>query len=161
MRTRGVEGDPTACDRQGMKRIAVVALMVVGLGIAHAERLRAPNGEIKDVPESSVDFALKDGYTRLPKVHMKTPDGCVVMVDEDIIDDAKLQGFWLLTKSERDDVDRNGDPCARERARRQDDEQGAQTKRANDWVWGAAFGGLLLAFVVYYLTLVRKKRQSG
>ncbi len=82
-------------------RIALVMVAAVLIASsARAERLRGPDGAIRDVPEASVEFALRDGYQRLPKVLMRTTSGGVVEIDEDAAADAERQGLWRMTPSE-------------------------------------------------------------
>lgn len=75
-------------------------------GGALAERLRAPSGEISEVPEASVAYAIKGGYQRLTKIRMRKPDGSVVDVDEDLVGAALIIGYWKMTPDEIADDDR-------------------------------------------------------
>jgi hypothetical protein len=86
-----------------MMRIVVVAVIWIGLGRAHADRLKAPDGTIKDVPEQSVEFALKDGYTRLPTIMMRGTDGDVYYVPVEEVGQMEARGWWTMTKSEQED----------------------------------------------------------
>lgn len=90
-------------------RCVLVVMFVATLWAsgAHAERLRAPDGTVKEVPEQSVEFALRDGYTRIPKVDMRSPSGEHVLVDEDQVQAAIDQGFWKMTPSEVANENRN------------------------------------------------------
>ena len=88
-----------------MKRVAVTAAMVVLVGLAHAERLRAPDGTIREVPDMSVEYALKGGYQRLSKVRMRKPDNTTVDVDEDLVDGVLRTGYWKMTAAEVTDDD--------------------------------------------------------
>ena len=84
--------------------MVVVVILLAVRPLATAERLRAPDGSVRDVPTASAEFALKDGYTRIPKVLMRRPmgmgDSDVYEIDEDAVDDALARGWWRLTPSE-------------------------------------------------------------
>lgn len=69
-------------------------------GEARAERLRSPDGEVREVPEASVEAAVKIGYRKLPKVMMRQSDGEVVLMDEDLVDSAIRIGLWRMTSEE-------------------------------------------------------------
>ena len=83
-----------------MMSVMLVVIAVVGASSAHAERLRASDGAIKDVPSGSVEFALRDGYQRLPKVMMSDRDGRLYDIDNDQVEQYERIGFWRLTASE-------------------------------------------------------------
>jgi hypothetical protein len=53
----------------------------------------------------SVEYALKDGYQRLPKVRMRKPDNTTIDVDEDLVDGALQAGYWKMTPAEVADDD--------------------------------------------------------
>jgi hypothetical protein len=81
--------------------LVVATASMIWTTSAWAERLRARDGTIRDVPEESVDFALKDGYQRLPTVFMRDRSGSVREVYEDMAKDAEEQeGWWRMTPSE-------------------------------------------------------------
>lgn len=93
--------------RQGMQRISVVAAMVVLARPALAERLRAPDGTVREVPEASVEYALKDGYQRLPQVWIRSPQGEAMLMDEDLASAAERIGAWRMTPEEiRNELER-------------------------------------------------------
>jgi hypothetical protein len=87
-----------------MRRWAV-AVVLLWAGLVDAERLRAPDGAIREVPEASVAYALNDGYQRLRKVRMRKPDNTTVDVDEDQVADATRRGLWQMTPKEVADDD--------------------------------------------------------
>jgi len=76
------------------------ARAVLDASAAHGERLWAPDGTIAVVPAQSIEFAIRDGYRRIPKVDMRTPQGAHVLVDEDQVPMARAQGYWSMTPSE-------------------------------------------------------------
>lgn len=78
----------------------IVATMLLWCAVSDAERLRGPNGQVREVPEASVEYAIKDGWTRLPKVKMRKPDGGLVDMDEDLVDAAERLGAWRMTAKE-------------------------------------------------------------
>lgn len=78
----------------------VVVAAVLWASTASAERLRGPDGVAKDVPSESVEFALKDGYTRIPRIPMRAPEGGSYDVPEDQVAAAIDRGFWKMTPSE-------------------------------------------------------------
>lgn len=78
----------------------MVAALALAATTASAERLRAKDGSIKDVPAESVEFALREGYVRMPKVMMRAPEGTVHDVDEDFVEEATRRGFWRMTDAE-------------------------------------------------------------
>lgn len=81
----------------------------VALGTpASAERLYAPDGSVSAVPVASVEFALRDGFRRIPKVDMRSPEGQHVLVDEDQVTDFRGRGYWPMTPSEVDAMRRHG-----------------------------------------------------
>jgi hypothetical protein len=66
-----------------------------------AERLRSPDrSTTREVPTASVDFAIAEGWTRIPKIDMRTPDGNHVLLDEDRVADALAAGWWRMTDDE-------------------------------------------------------------
>jgi hypothetical protein len=85
---------------QFMARWTVVVVVVLWFASAYAERLRAPDGEIREVPSASVEYAIKDGYERLPQVWMRAPDGKATTIDEDLVPSLARQGYWKMTPSE-------------------------------------------------------------
>lgn len=68
--------------------------------MASADRLRAPDGTIKNVPDESVEFALKEGYRRLPTVYLRSPDGAVLEYYEDQAPYMIERGYWKMTDAE-------------------------------------------------------------
>lgn len=84
--------------------ILVVVVLLVSMRVG-ADRLRAPDGSIRDVPSESVEFALRDGYTRIAAVTMRAPgSGYLYDVDEDLVRGLEAVGFWKLTPSEVESV---------------------------------------------------------
>lgn len=78
--------------------VLVASAMV---GAANAERLRTPSGEVKDVPAESVEFAIRDGYSRIPSVLMRDSSGTVREVYEDLAPLAEVErGWWRMTERE-------------------------------------------------------------
>lgn len=83
-------------------RAAMLIAVLFCSSSAGAERLRR-DGVTRDVPDESVEFALQDGYERIPQVYMREPDGDVVLVDEDIAPRAQTErGLWRMTDAEID-----------------------------------------------------------
>ncbi|HKP08303.1 MAG TPA: hypothetical protein VJU58_13705 [Microbacterium sp.] len=83
--------------------VVAVAIIAGAAAPLTADRLRAPDGSVRDVPSESVDFAIKDGYTRIPKVLMRPPSSDLVYeIDEDQVALREAEGYWRMTKSEAD-----------------------------------------------------------
>ncbi|TMQ26341.1 MAG: hypothetical protein E6J90_04505 [Deltaproteobacteria bacterium] len=78
----------------------IVVTILLWCSVSDAERLRGPNGQVRDVPEASVEYAIKDGWTRIPKVKMRKPDGGVVDMDDDLVEAAERRGAWRMTAKE-------------------------------------------------------------
>ena len=106
-------------------------------GVAGAERLRAPDGGIEDVPDKSAEFALRDGYTRIPTVRMRTPEGIAVSVYEDSVEEAKARGYWRMTPSEieSEELDAFNERNAKLTAE-------VEAKEKRDLMWAAFLFGL-------------------
>ncbi len=85
-----------------MLRTVVVLVALCVSGDVAAEQLRAPDGTVKDVPEASVEYALRDGYTRLGTLYFRRADGGVA----ELIDDpeaeryAAREGWWKMGDAE-------------------------------------------------------------
>jgi len=83
-----------------MRSVLIMAIVVVLVGAASAERLYAPDGAIVDVPDQSVSYALHDGYRRIPHVAMRTPEGEMRFVPEDQVAAALAARWWLMKDDE-------------------------------------------------------------
>jgi len=79
--------------------VVVLALALAGSS-AVAERLKGPDGQIREVPTASVDYAIRDGWRRLPQVMMRKPSGEVVSIDVDLAEAAERLGCWRMTPKE-------------------------------------------------------------
>jgi hypothetical protein len=66
--------------------------------------MKGPNGEVREVPSASIDYAVRDGWSRLPQVLMRKPDGEVTSVDADLAEAAEHMGYWRMTEAEIADV---------------------------------------------------------
>lgn len=90
-----------------MRTLMVVAALVASVGHASAERLRSPNGEVREVPDASVEYAIKAGWQHIPKVWMRSPNGGAVAMDEDLVSAAERIGAWKMTPEEiKDELER-------------------------------------------------------
>lgn len=134
-----------------MRRIIVLAMLTLAAA-ASADRLRKGDA-IRDVPKESVEYALKDGWQRMPQVHMRAPEGGVYMVDEDKVAAAIEQHFWLMTPAEVEAWEAK----ERERFSRTLDDMGPSWGEEN-WVWIASgVAGLLV--VLYSVLWIKELRR--
>jgi len=83
-----------------MRWVIAAALAVGFLPSAEAERMKSPTGEIKDVPAESVEFARREGWSSVPVVLFRRPDGDVIQVYEDDQAYALNMGYWKMTDAE-------------------------------------------------------------
>jgi hypothetical protein len=139
-----------------MLRIAVV--LVVLTGSVSAERLIAPDGTTKDVPEESVPYALKDGYKRMENVMMRDTSGEVWEVGVDSIDQMLDRGWWKMTESEISDwrlarINANTERILKER----DDAEASKRNRAILFIAGV----VAMLAVVTYLVIRSNRRHAG
>jgi hypothetical protein len=153
---------PQAADRLARytrEMLRVVVLLLLVAGEANAERLRAPNGEIKEVPDASVEFALKDGYTRLGRTHYREQDGTVrVLYDEPLTHaHATERGWWKMTPAEIDEYEGRRSSESTTRILRELEEEEAASRRPLYIVLGLV---LAIAVLIVIVRAVKTARSD-
>lgn len=131
-------------DSRGLDRyvrfVRIVLMLITLATAAHAERLRAPDGTIRDVPSDSVPYALGSGYTRLDRVPVRMPDGSVLEAAEDEVGYWIAKGGWKMSDQEYGDWLAKRQNDADEKWERERQEE--QANKTAETVW--AFVGVAL-----------------
>lgn len=79
-------------------RLVLVFLLL--FGTAHAERLRAPDGTVKDYPADEADYLTRNGYSTIDSVRMRDSSGHTVDIYEDLVGEALARGYARMTEAE-------------------------------------------------------------